>query len=243
MIQRFPHNWRVKSEFAKIIVRDNLIDQGQGYWIEVEQTLTGLRATIRFEDFALKLFQRVEAKINRSTHLFSGLFRQSKNLSLSIYRQSVQNVFETSEPLPDGCWLILELRREENDITSNIFLDVLISLVIFLIPYYTEGELEGEATTNLMTKVERNLLNRSLCLAFHGYNCKACGLNFQKMYGEVASRFIHVHHLHPITERGVCNPDPINEMVPLCPNCHAVAHMKLPPFTISEIITMLEQNN
>ncbi|WP_309603585.1 HNH endonuclease [Klebsiella pneumoniae] len=48
---------------------------------------------------------------------------------------------------------------------------------------------------------------------------------FEKVYGEHGKGFIHVHHikpLHTVGDNYVVNP--IEDMVPLCPNCHAMIH-------------------
>jgi predicted HNH restriction endonuclease len=33
--------------------------------------------------------------------------------------------------------------------------------------------------------------------------------------------------------------DPIKDLRPLCPNCHAVIHLRQPPYSIEEVKTML----
>lgn len=243
MIQRFPPNWKVHSDTAKITVRDSLLEKGQGYRIDIEQTLGGYRATMQFEDFAFRLFHYAEEKIKSEFFPLAKLFSDNRYLSLRMFRRSVQRVFLESGCEPDGWWIELELRYENDEFATEKFLDALIAIVIFLVPYYVEGEQEGERTGTLTTKIERSLLNRSICLAFHGYSCMACGVNLREKYGDVAYQFIHVHHLHPVSKIGVSNPDPVNDMVPLCPNCHEVAHLKSPPYTVSEITEMINQNN
>ena len=45
------------------------------------------------------------------------------------------------------------------------------------------------------------------------------------MYGELGQGFIHVHHIVPISKIGKeYKIDPINDLVPVCPNCHAMLH-------------------
>lgn len=68
--------------------------------------------------------------------------------------------------------------------------------------------------------------------------CTACGLDFAKHYGEIGIGFIHVHHLRPLAE-GARQVDPIADLRPLCPNCHAMVHQKTPPFTIEELKNMI----
>ncbi|MEQ9261356.1 MAG: HNH endonuclease [Roseovarius sp.] len=88
---------------------------------------------------------------------------------------------------------------------------------------------------------ERNSDARAKCLAIKGFNCAVCDINFGERYGAIANNFIHVHHIKPISsyvaEQTV---DPEVDLVPLCPNCHAVAHMRKPePFSVQEVRDLL----
>ena len=38
---------------------------------------------------------------------------------------------------------------------------------------------------------------------------------------DIGHEFIHVHHRNPISH-GLQNPDPNVDLVPVCPNCHAM---------------------
>ena len=60
------------------------------------------------------------------------------------------------------------------------------------------------------------------------------------MYGDSAVGFIHVHHLKPLAEIGAeYEVDPIEDLRPICPNCHAVIHMTNPPRTIEAVQILL----
>ncbi len=60
-------------------------------------------------------------------------------------------------------------------------------------------------------------------------------MNFEETYGEIGARFIHVHHLVEISSIGEeYNVDPVNDLRPVCPNCHAILHRKKPAFTIED---------
>jgi hypothetical protein len=100
------------------------------------------------------------------------------------------------------------------------------------------GGLEGGRRSVTVTRVERNPANRQACLNHWGYKCRVCEFDFGETFGSVAEDFIHVHHHNLVAASGEIIPDPINDMSPLCPNCHAVAHLKRPPFTIEELKAM-----
>jgi 5-methylcytosine-specific restriction protein A len=53
--------------------------------------------------------------------------------------------------------------------------------------------------------------------------------------------FTHVHHLKAISMVGPdYECDPIQDLRPVCPNCHAVIHRREPPYTIDEVHGLLE---
>lgn len=84
-------------------------------------------------------------------------------------------------------------------------------------------KLEGKKHEASVTKYERDHGNRKLCIAHYGYVCQVCGMNFENVYGELGKDYIEVHHLHPVSlgERKV---NPIDDLIPLCSNCHSMIH-------------------
>jgi 5-methylcytosine-specific restriction protein A len=103
----------------------------------------------------------------------------------------------------------------------------------------TESYTEGKSKEIIQTRYERNPQARKVCLTHHGYSCQICDFNFEYYFGEVGRGFIHVHHINPIATVGYeYNINPENDLIPVCPNCHAMIHSKTPPFTIDEIKKM-----
>jgi 5-methylcytosine-specific restriction enzyme A len=99
---------------------------------------------------------------------------------------------------------------------------------------------EGAKIRVEMNRYERDRRNRAAALAIHGYSCKACGVDLSEQYGDAAAGFIEVHHTTPVSEVGpgyIINP--VTDLVPLCPNCHGVAHRRSPPYTVDELREML----
>ena len=95
---------------------------------------------------------------------------------------------------------------------------------------------EGERRTFEISRAERSPANRRACLAIHGYACKGCGELLEHKYGRIAHQMIEVHHINPIgamDEPSAVNPR--TELVPLCPNCHAVVHRTVPPMAMHEL--------
>ena len=84
---------------------------------------------------------------------------------------------------------------------------------------------EGAKLRITVNRYERSNIARAKCIAAHGYECQACGIDFSKVYGELGKDFIHVHHIVPISKIGKeYRINPADDLVPVCPNCHAMLH-------------------
>jgi 5-methylcytosine-specific restriction protein A len=114
-----------------------------------------------------------------------------------------------------------------------------LELTLVVVPYSisgAHGEIEGERREELSTRIERSRANRAACLAIHGHSCAACGMLMAARYGEAARGLVEVHHLHPLASMEAPKPvDPQTDLVPLCPNCHRVAHLANPPYSPAQI--------
>ncbi len=87
------------------------------------------------------------------------------------------------------------------------------------------GYYEGALKRVCVNSYERDQEAREKCINVHGCKCAVCGLDFEKMYGELGKGFIHVHHKVPIsTIKAEYKVDPVNDLIPVCPNCHAMLH-------------------
>lgn len=107
--------------------------------------------------------------------------------------------------------------------------------------YVQQGYREGNVSRIETNRYERNPLNRKLCLAAKGYGCTICGFDFEKVYGELGHHFIHVHHVIPVSQIGPGYViDPIKDLIPICPNCHAMLHRSDPPLQPEQLKTILE---
>jgi hypothetical protein len=103
-----------------------------------------------------------------------------------------------------------------------------------------EPLVEGASFTVQANEFKRNPKARQECIAHHGASCSTCGLNFGAIYGCSAEGYIHVHHLKPLASIGEEYViDPIKDLRPVCANCHAVIHLRQPPYSIEEVKDML----
>lgn len=101
---------------------------------------------------------------------------------------------------------------------------------------------EGAVRQVTVNAHERNQEAREACLRHYGRSCVVCGFNFLDTYGDEASEYIQVHHIRPIARaEGAYVLNPIKDLRPVCPNCHAVIHRRDPPFEIAEVKRMLRR--
>ena len=85
--------------------------------------------------------------------------------------------------------------------------------------------IEGATKVITVNAYERNPAARRACIAHYGASCQACGMDFGDVYGDAAAGYIHVHLVTPLSEiTGEREIDPIADMIPVCPNCHAILH-------------------
>lgn len=121
------------------------------------------------------------------------------------------------------------------DVVSGHVCD-LWAMLLSLIPYTIEGKSEGTEYEKTITTHERNPINRQLCLQLKGYACAVCGVKFEDVYGSIGHNYIEVHHMNPVADMGEDHVvDVINELVPLCSNCHSMAHRRRPPYSVAEL--------
>ncbi len=101
---------------------------------------------------------------------------------------------------------------------------------------YLSVSTEGTPSEVKAIKYERNQTNRQLCLYRKGYTCAVCGFDFQDVYGEIGFHFIEVHHKMPVSMMtSDYQFDVDRDLVPLCSNCHSMAHRRNPPYTTEEL--------
>ena len=84
---------------------------------------------------------------------------------------------------------------------------------------------EGAEKRIRVNVFERDPKLREQCVQHWGYKCIVCDFDFSAVYGEIGRGFIHVHHVVPLAKiRGAHQVDPVKDLIPVCPNCHAMLH-------------------
>lgn len=99
-----------------------------------------------------------------------------------------------------------------------------------------EKFLEGGRKKVYVNSYERDSAARQKCIQHYGESCDVCGFHFDYFYGSFGKGYIHVHHLKPISSIGEeYEVDPIKDLRPVCPNCHAMLHKGKDPISIEEL--------
>lgn len=87
---------------------------------------------------------------------------------------------------------------------------------------------EGQLKEQLITTRERDPKAREKCIDKYGYICQVCGVDLVQFYGPIAKNYIHVHHIDFISNSdGEHTINPEEDLITVCPNCHAMLHRKL----------------
>jgi len=106
-----------------------------------------------------------------------------------------------------------------------------------------EGFVEGNVTRISVNRYERDSGARAQCIAIHGSMCAICGFDFSVTYGPDMNGVIHVHHLTPLHKIGegyAVNPE--TDLIPVCPNCHAVIHSRREPMSLEAVRQLMKRD-
>jgi 5-methylcytosine-specific restriction protein A len=218
---------------------------------------------LELDSFARNLMDQISAGISDETahKIWDGGPGVGVKPELWVNKDPVASL--ESAPLPrwEEAWMKFEYRIRDNS-TESLFEGALatalyaVGFVLSIVPHvnaggtdkidleHEEGLPEGARTTIVVNSYERSRRNRMICLAAHGFDCQACGMNFHRQYGDAGRDFIEVHHKVPVASMGghyVVNP--ITDLVPLCSNCHRMVHRQEPPYSLEQVRAMISQTN
>lgn len=101
---------------------------------------------------------------------------------------------------------------------------------------------EGDPRSITVNIFERDPNARRKCISHWGLTCHVCSFDFEETYGDLGTGFIHVHHLRPLSEmRRGYELNPIADLRPVCPNCHAMLHRERPAIAIEQLRSVLKR--
>jgi hypothetical protein len=89
---------------------------------------------------------------------------------------------------------------------------------------------------------ERNQIARAKCIEHYGASCFICGFDFESVYGPIGEGYIHVHHVVPLSQiKKNYKVNPITDLRPVCPNCHAMIHRDTSATSCEYITSLLRK--
>ena len=184
-------------------------------------------------------------KDTKSFFLFP--FKKEKNGEHRLSR--LRAFFDLKKAVTDDQIFIKRLKKKDNSFIYEIDLIRQETYTKSLINYIYPDEIspmdevsipEGAKMRVTVNKYERSKKARQECIEHWKAICAVCELEFINRYGYIGDGFIHVHHKTPISKIGKkYKINPINDLIPVCPNCHSMIHKNNPPFTIDEVKKML----
>ena len=225
------------------------LEEPDGFALAPFRTALGIGLKTKWDLFSADLIKRLEnfyredpagiATLQESfppevtfMKFVNGNLLSSKEMESSWKSIDFQWITPLEETASSSEWKSVEMLLE----TSASFLFDALSSDVGTDFAQEEGKIEGFATESRCGGYSRSATNRKACLKHFGYICAACGLEPTEKYGPDGIGVIHVHHLTPLSTMTKPSPvSPIEDLVPLCANCHNFAHRKSPAYTPEEI--------
>lgn len=244
---------------ARFFLRIRGIDRPHGFRVDVQRRFSWIDASLSFD--------RLSSHIRHQ--LAHALSANNVQFAASLAALSYKGVNYREVPVPA---LPAERAASFTAFSSRVSLDaqpsvweaerlsslsILLPIVQLLDPHFQDDgsqdddenvedsyDEEGQVTYRWSRRYERSAANRALAIELHGRTCLVCRINLNEYYGPLASGYVEIHHLIPVSSMdGPATVDPRTDLVPLCANCHRMAHRKWPPYTPTELRASISHQN
>ncbi len=181
---------------------------------------------------------------NNSNVKLTWLHLSIENLNLILKNKAIWDSYKLASQIVINVPLGKSIREDRNQ--NKTRLSEFWQDEIFIFPEeiitqfktFTEGSVK-QITVNAY---ERDGKARQECLKIHKCICKVCGFDFEKTYGNLGRGFIHVHHIKPLFEiKKEYKVNPEEDLVPVCPNCHAMLHRRKEVLSINELKALIHR--
>lgn len=232
------------------------IQPGKGLSIALTRTMTSAEAAVVPEDSAGGLVRMLGRSAQDDPEAWVAVITDLRNEGLVLTVTVNGEMLDDSTDIPDGLWwgfmiecwarIPASTPAEVEDSLVQVGVGALTLALSGLLadsdvsPPSTEALPEGASVTVQVNRYERSPVNRMRCINHYGATCWVCDLSFEERYGPIGAGFIEVHHRVPLSSMGgEYDIDPIRDLVPLCSNCHSMAHRRTPPYQPSELRQLL----
>ncbi|MGF6965730.1 5-methylcytosine-specific restriction protein A [Paraburkholderia sp. WC7.3g] len=245
-----------------IVIRPDDLEHPNGFGVLIARTPRRIEASFRADSFSRRLLRSMGQADSDAREAFAELARLAAARGFRVIASVNGNPVEDLRDLPREEWGKLEIdcdvmlpvgKISEIDLRARALevASVCVGLVLSLLVIedivdvgsaYEEGLPEGAKMRVEVNRYERSPVNRNACIAYFGMQCTICGFDFLAFYGELGRDFIEVHHTTPVSSLGGSyQVDPKKDLVPVCPNCHAMLHRKTPPLSIEELREIIDE--
>lgn len=256
----FLVNYKMEyHDFIYIIVPKNELEELFEIKITVRQNIR-LIIEVEPQKYAADMLKDLQCVKNEKKAIFLNYIELCKNNNAKVkilVNHQNRNMYEKDvwqEKWKDfklRITKIISIELENKDIRHLVlkWIDIVVGMMLSLLHieiYDNEekGYLEGGVQKILVDRYERNPINRELCLETYGCSCQICGFDFEKMYGEIGRGFIHIHHIEKISyHKDKYYINPIKDLIPVCPNCHAMMHRVDPPLEPKKLSYIIKNRN
>jgi 5-methylcytosine-specific restriction protein A len=188
--------------------------------------------------FLTKHFKRGKKVMNCVNIEFEVLLNPEKDpiLSIDILNTGKLSKQYTWTPQASGIKINPEITEELEAVWFDFLATQKIRYNPFIVDKTPVAFIEGTPYQLTLSRYERNPFARKVCLDHYGFACSVCDFNFQNVYGDLGREFIHVHHLTQVAKVGKkYQVDPIKDLRPICPNCHAMVHRQKEAISLEEL--------
>lgn len=242
----------------KLTIEPAEISKSISFTINLHLGWRSIFATFTLGNYASGLVKSIKLANKRQINTFMIFFKSiiSKDAELSVYLDE-QKIKKIEPEIFKKDWKSIKISMRKMGLivekSRGYDLDIILpwaasflGLVMSILPLEEEehliGEMEGEQKIQIVKRYERNRWNRAICIEIHGTKCKICSFDFTSTFGELGEGFIHIHHIVPLSEMNRAYVvDPRKDLIPICPNCHAMIHRKSPalsPEDLKKIMNM-----
>lgn len=235
------------------------IPEGKGLSIALTRTMTNAEAVIHPEGSAGALVRQLGRTAQDNPQSWAAEVAAVKATGINLIITVNGQILDEPTDIPPGLWreftvegharIPARTAAEVEDSLVRVAAPTLALAIAGLVDDSEDAEgaaqefeplPEGARTTVEVNRYERNPVNRMRCISHYGTACWACDMSFERTYGEVGAGYIQVHHRVPVSMLGDSyKVDPIRDLVPLCSNCHSMAHRRNPPYQPDELRALM----
>jgi predicted HNH restriction endonuclease len=218
LIEEIPKIISIRGEDLTILNsrRDN----------KFSQKVRNLKSHNTLEELGLAKYEKKKYKITKQ-----GITTLNDNKDSLLYL--IGNNFDSKNSL-EALANLTDYRKEMKIFDEDLFFD------------------EGRIEYTLSKKIKRSSKLRKSAIEYYintkgNISCDICSFDFENTYGEPAKGYIEMHHIKPIYmyEDGNIQQTidaAIENLLPVCANCHRIIHRTRPPYKIKNIRAFYQSN-